>query len=128
MNRLLGACLIAVFGALGTGCAVSGVGDPCTPEDEFNPKFGQSVSEDLSIDVNSVQCETRVCLRHYFRGRVSCPFGNAVAGQQQAGAVCKQVAGRRGLYTLNGEWAGSSDTANLCCPVLGDIDLKPVNQ
>ena len=126
MNRLLGACLIAVFGALGTGCAVSGGGDPCIPEDEFNPKFSQSVGEDLVIDVNSVQCETRVCLRHYFRGRVSCPFGNAARGQQVAGSTCKQVPGRRGLYTLTGEWTG--DAATLCCPVLGDIEQKPVNE
>jgi len=126
MNRLLGACLIGVFGALGMGCAVSGVGDPCIPEDEFNKNYGQSVPEDLVIDVNSVQCETRVCLRHYFRGRVSCPFGNAAAGQQKEGAVCKQVQGRRGLYTLDGTW--QSDPSQLCCPILGDIAQKPVNQ
>jgi hypothetical protein len=126
MNRLLGACLIGVFGALGMGCAVTGVGDPCIPEDEFNPKFSQSVAEDLVIDVNSVQCETRVCLRHYFRGRVSCPFGNNARGQQIAGAECKQVSGRRGLYTLTGEFSG--DLTTLCCPVLGDMQLKPVNE
>lgn len=123
MNRLLAACVIGVFGALGMGCAVTGVGDPCTPEDEFNPKFGQSVVEDLVIDVNSVQCETRVCLRHYFRGRVTCPYGNAKRGQAVEGAVCKQVPNKRGLYTLDG-----TATGELCCPVLGDISQKPVNE
>lgn len=125
MNRLVAACLIGVFGALGAGCAVTGVGDPCTPEDEFNPTYGQSVPEDLVIDVNSVQCETRVCLRHYFRGRVSCPFGNGgVAGQAGDGAAtCSAVPGKRGLYTLNGTASGT-----LCCPILGDISQKPVNR
>lgn len=123
MNRLLAACVVGVLGALSFGCAVTGVGDPCTPEDEFNPKFSQSVVEDLVIDVNSVQCETRVCLRHYFRGRVTCPFGNAARGQGTEGAVCKQVPGKRGLYTLDG-----SATGTLCCPILGDVTQKPVNE
>lgn len=124
MNRLLAACVIGVLGSLSFGCAVTGVGDPCTPEDEFNPKFSQSVAEDLVIDVNSVQCETRVCLRHYFRGRVTCPFGNKDRGQQAAaGNTCKAVTSKRGLYTLTGTADGE-----LCCPVLGDISQKPVNE
>lgn len=124
MNRLVAACLIGVFGALGMGCAVTGVGDPCIPEDEFNKDYGQSVVDDLVIDVNSVQCETRVCLRHYFRGRVSCPFGNgAQGGQATEGAKCLAVAGKRGLYTLDGNATGT-----LCCPVLGDVSEKPVNR
>lgn len=122
MNRLLAACVMGVFGALSFGCAVTGVGDPCTPEDEFNPRFSQAVAEELVIDVNSVQCETRVCLRHYFRGRVTCPFGNAARGQASAG-TCTQVAGKRGLYTLDGQASGV-----LCCPVLGDVSQKPVNE
>jgi hypothetical protein len=120
MNRLLAACVVGALGALSFGCAVTGVGDPCTPEDEFNPKFSQSVPEDLVIDVNSVQCETRVCLRHYFRGRVTCPFGNQQRGQTGA---CKQVPNKRGLYTLDG-----TATGELCCPVLGDITQKPVSE
>lgn len=126
MNRLVAACCLAVvgvFGALGTGCAVSGVGDPCIPEREFNKDFGQLTLDELVIDVNSVQCETRVCLAHYFRGRVSCPFGNGGrGGQQTEGAKCRAVEGHRGLYTLEGTKEGT-----LCCPVLGDVAEKPTN-
>ncbi len=150
MNRLLAACVVTVFGALSFGCAVTGVGDPCIPEDEFAPNSGQSVIDELVIDVNSVQCETRVCLRHYFRGRVSCPFGNGALPGQGLGATCgpsgdcpagslcsgktadspgtcfapcKQVPGRRNLFTLEGSFPGT-----LCCPVLGDLNQKPVQK
>jgi len=121
MNRLVAACFIGVFGALGMGCAVTGVGDPCIPEDEFNPTYGQSVADDLVIDVNSVQCETRVCLRHYFRGRVSCPFGNGAIGGQTG--KCQAVEKKRGLYTLDGTQNGT-----LCCPILGDVEEKAVTR
>jgi hypothetical protein len=123
MNRFSAACFVGVLGALAAGCGVTGVGDPCTPESEFSPSFGQSVPEDLTIDVNSVQCETRVCLVHYFRGRVSCPFGND--GQAPSGdelsKKCQAVPNKRGLYTLDGVPEGKK-----CCPVVGDVDEKPL--
>lgn len=124
MNRLFAVCFVGLFGAVGMGCSVSGVGDPCIPESEFdNKNFNQFDVNNLVIDVNSVQCETRVCLVHYFRGRVSCPFGNAAPNQGVTeGAKCLAVEGVRGLYTLDG-----SATGALCCPVLGDIDQKPTN-
>lgn len=121
MNRILEACLLGFFALNGAACAVTGVGDPCIPEDEFDPKYGQSVLEDLSIDVNSVQCETRVCLRHYFRGRVSCPFGNGGATGQ--GGTCQGVSGKRNLYTLDGSPGGT-----LCCPILGDTSEAPIQK
>lgn len=77
------------------GCASSGVGDPCIPEAELTPMFAQSTSADLVIDVNSMQCDTRVCLSHYFQGRVSCPFGNGGrSGQATPGAKCLGVPGK----------------------------------
>jgi hypothetical protein len=127
MNRLVVACsLTAVIGALAfhaNGCAPVNVGDPCIPEAEFNPASGAAVPNDLSIDVNSVQCETRVCLIHYFKGRVSCPFGNGNrGGQASLGQKCQQVGEKRGYFTLGGASGGT-----LCCPVLGDLDEKPIN-
>lgn len=119
MNRLIEACFLGAFAALGLGCSVSGVGDPCIPEDEFDKTFGQSISTDLSIDVNSTQCETRVCLRHYFRGRVSCPFGNDENVGQSG--KCLGVSGVRNLYTLDGSAGGT-----LCCPIIGDVNQAPV--
>jgi hypothetical protein len=124
MNRLVVACsLTAVVGALAFGCSPVNVGDPCVPEAEFNTASGAAVPSDLGIDVNSVQCETRVCLIHYFKGRVSCPYGNGLkGGQATAGAKCRQVGDKRNYFTINGENGGA-----LCCPQLGDIDEKPIN-
>lgn len=65
-------CLVA----LSLGCDAGGVGDPCTPEDEFSANFsGFSLSE-VNIESRSFQCETRVCLVNKFQGRVSCPYGS----------------------------------------------------
>ena len=122
MNRLVAGsigCFVFVLGAFTFGCAPSGVGDPCIPEIEFASNSGSAQALDLSIDVNSVQCDTRVCLQHYFQGRVSCPFGNHnVSGQT---GKCAQVGDRRGYYTIGGQ-----DNGTLCCPVIGDVDQKPI--
>jgi hypothetical protein len=66
----------AVFAAAAAlGCESGGVGDPCTPEDEFFDTFsGFSVGE-VNVESRSFQCETRVCLVNKFQGRVSCPYG-----------------------------------------------------
>jgi hypothetical protein len=62
---------------LGLGCQSSGVGDPCTPEDEYQTRFsGYSVKE-ANVESRSFQCETRVCLVNHFQGRVSCPYGES---------------------------------------------------
>lgn len=115
---------LASFALATMGCASSGVGDPCTPEAELVPTFGQSTSADLVIDVNAMQCETRVCLSHYFQGRVSCPFGNGrKGGQATPGAKCLAVPGKRGLFTLDGALTGG-----LCCPQLGDLEQRPLDR
>lgn len=108
------------------GCTSSGVGDPCVPESEFSPSYGQATFAELGVDVNSVQCSTRVCLQHYFRGRVTCPYGNSQEGQllqdaQNNAVRCKQVQGYPGYYTINGVKG-----AALCCPQQGDTAEKPV--
>jgi hypothetical protein len=81
--------LSAVFSALGTfagGCQSGGVGDPCTPEDEYQPRFSGFAASEVNIESRSFQCETRVCLVNHFRGRVSCPLGQVpeLAGKAQA--------------------------------------------
>jgi hypothetical protein len=74
--------LYATIGALSLlalGCESGGVGDPCTPEDEYHPSFsGFSVTE-VNVESRSFQCETRVCLVNHFDGRVSCPYGQSLA-------------------------------------------------
>lgn len=119
MNRLVTACIIGAFASVAFGCSPIAVGDPCTPESEFGPTSGAANPDDLTIDVNSVQCETRVCLSHYFKGRVTCPYGNNNANNQTG--KCAQVGEQRGYYTLDGAAGGTK-----CCPVPGDVDQKPI--
>lgn len=71
--RALG--LTLALGALSMGCQSGGVGDPCTPEDEYQPTFAGYSETEANIESRSFQCETRLCLVNHFRGRVSCPYG-----------------------------------------------------
>jgi hypothetical protein len=60
---------------LSVACQSGGIGDPCTPEDEYQLGFpGYAVTE-VNLESRSFQCETRVCLVNHFQGRVSCPYG-----------------------------------------------------
>jgi|1185.fasta_scaffold312304_1 hypothetical protein len=64
---------LALSGAV--GCESGGVGDPCTPEDEFFDNFSGFSLGEVNVESRSFQCETRVCLVNKFQGRVSCPYG-----------------------------------------------------
>ena len=66
---------MAVALGAGIGCESGGVGDPCTPEDEFFEDFSGFAVGEVNVESRSFQCETRVCLVNKFRGRVSCPYG-----------------------------------------------------
>src|SRR5215471_16071374 len=79
---------VAVVAVLsGTGCQSSGVGDPCTPEAEYNPSFlGFNLSE-VNTESESFQCLTRLCLVNHFQGRVSCPYGQAADGTPLMGTT-----------------------------------------
>jgi hypothetical protein len=57
------------------GCKAGGVGDPCIPEDEYNPEFSGFGEAEANVESRSFQCETRVCIANHFKGRVSCPYG-----------------------------------------------------
>jgi hypothetical protein len=57
------------------GCEAGGVGDPCTPEDEYFETFSGFSLGEVNVESRSFQCETRVCLVNKFQGRVSCPYG-----------------------------------------------------
>src|SRR6185503_2629823 len=72
---LFGLISVVTIGILPIGCQSGGVGDPCTPEDEYSPDFaGFKVTEE-NIESRSFQCATRICLVNHFQGRVSCPLG-----------------------------------------------------
>jgi hypothetical protein len=59
----------------GTGCKQTGVGDPCTPEQEYQPTFQGFNPQEVNVESKSFQCQTRLCLVNHFQGRVSCPYG-----------------------------------------------------
>jgi hypothetical protein len=77
----------------GSGCSATGVGDPCTPEQEYEPTFGGFNEEEVNVESKSYQCQTRLCLVNHFRGRVSCPYGQNTEGNApsdpKAGGSCK---------------------------------------
>lgn len=70
---LLGTGLLAAS----PGCADQGVGDPCTPEQEYDKFFNGFAEQEVNVESKSFQCRTRVCLVNHFRGRVSCPYGQS---------------------------------------------------
>ena len=92
MTRTILSGLLAVISVVGIAvvplaCQSGGVGDPCTPEDEYDPGFsGFKITED-NVESRSFQCQTRICLVNHFQGRVSCPLG------QQAPTSCNGPSG-----------------------------------
>jgi hypothetical protein len=77
----LGVCLVCA-----QGCAPSGgVGDPCIPEQEYDPVFLGFDPGEVSVESQSFQCRTRLCLVNHFRGRVTCPYGQDAMGTAPAG-------------------------------------------
>jgi hypothetical protein len=82
MTRMLSAGSWAVsllLGLAALGCEPGGVGDPCTPEDEYQNNFNGFQVTEVNVESRSFQCETRVCLVNHFQGRVSCPGGQTQA-------------------------------------------------
>lgn len=75
------------LGVLSIGCESGGVGDPCTPEDEYQREFSGYAASEVNIESRSFQCETRLCLVNHFQGRVSCPYGQTKAELDKAGSI-----------------------------------------
>jgi hypothetical protein len=70
--------------ALLPACPAQGVGDPCTPEDEYSPTFSGFSLAEVSTESRSFSCQSRLCLVNHFQGRVSCPYGQTVGAQGEA--------------------------------------------
>lgn len=74
---LLALFAMASIAVVPTACQTGGIGDPCAPEDEYDPEFaGFNLGQEY-IESRSFQCATRICLVNHFQGRVSCPLGQA---------------------------------------------------
>jgi hypothetical protein len=67
------------------GCSDEGVGDPCTPEQEYDPSFIGFDEKEVNVESKSFQCRTRICLVNHFRGRASCPYGQSTEGNPPVG-------------------------------------------
>jgi hypothetical protein len=127
---LLGLLSVVTLGTLPVACQSGGVGDPCTPEDEYNPDFaGFKVSEE-NIESRSFQCATRICLVNHFQGRVSCPLGQDpldVAGSRKPCNGLKDTTcptNARGVKEICVE---ASTLAPDCNPANGDKDCAGVS-
>lgn len=77
MNQKTWTAVLATFvlSVFVSGCQSGGIGDPCTPEDEYQQYFSGYSSTEVNLESRSFQCETRLCLVNHFQGRVSCPYG-----------------------------------------------------
>jgi hypothetical protein len=89
MTRAISTCLLLALGLLiplaAPGCKDEGVGDPCTPEQEYDPSFTGFSEKEVNVESKSFQCRTRICLVNHFRGRASCPYGQDVSGNSPSG-------------------------------------------
>jgi hypothetical protein len=85
VTALAAALLVAMFS--GTGCAPTGIGDPCVPEQEYDPQFLGFDYHEVSTESKSFQCITRLCLVNHFQGRVSCPYGQGPDGAPLGGSA-----------------------------------------
>ncbi len=76
------------------GCKATGVGDPCVPEQEYDPTFSGFSELEVNVESKSFQCQTRLCLVNHFKGRVTCPYGQSSTGEAPTGAEkCATPAG-----------------------------------
>lgn len=83
------------------GCSTEGVGDPCTPEQEYEPTFNGFDPGEVNIESKSFQCRTRICLVNHFRGRVSCKYGQDATGAGNDGQASCTVPGTTDAITGN---------------------------
>jgi hypothetical protein len=108
----------------GTGCAATGIGDPCIPEAEYAADFLGFSEQEVNVESKSFQCETRLCLVNHFRGRVSCPYGQ----NANASAADTEMQQTTPAFPCDGEHGAPNIQNAPCClpgvdqPVLGDPD------
>ena len=79
IRKITGFSLLAtaLLGLFPLACQPGGVGDPCTPEDEYDRNFSGYNAKEVNVESKSFQCETRICLANHFQGRVSCKYGQS---------------------------------------------------
>jgi hypothetical protein len=78
---VVGVAGLAMVPAYLQGCNQTGVGDPCTPEQEYDPSFLGFAAGEVNVESKSFDCQTRLCLANHFQGRVTCPYGQDKNGK-----------------------------------------------
>ena len=89
-NAFVGALLFTSLSIAlsATGCSATGIGDPCTPELEYQKDFRGFDLDQVLFESKSFQCQTRLCLVNHFRGRVTCPYGQDEKGVSGSSGPC----------------------------------------
>jgi len=128
MTRMLSAgswSVALLLGLAALGCTPGGVGDPCTPEDEYQQNFNGFQVTETNVESRSFQCETRLCLVNHFQGRVSCRLGQSAA----AGAPYSDPPDNK---TPNADWkpqcsipGTAVDRVNRNSPDNINVEVKP---
>ena len=67
--------IVALMVLSGTGCQSTGVGNPCTPGQEYTQSFLGFDEGEVSVEALSFQCQTRLCLVNHLRA--ACPARTA---------------------------------------------------
>src|SRR4051812_27041450 len=93
-----------LLGLSALGCTPGGVGDPCTPEDEYQQNFNGFQVTETNVESRSFQCETRLCLVNHFQGRVSCILGQSA----QVDTSGKEIAGYAPKCSIPGTKASTT--------------------
>jgi hypothetical protein len=81
------ASVVAIVVVSGTGCQSTGIGDPCTPEQEYDPSYLGAQLGEVKAESKSYQCQSFLCLVNHFQGRVTCPYGQTSVDNGGSGAV-----------------------------------------
>jgi len=106
-----------LLGLSALGCTPGGVGDPCTPEDEYQQNFNGFQVTETNTESRSFQCETRLCLVNHFQGRVSCRLGQA----SPVDAMGTPVANYHPTCSI----PGTAATADPASPDNINVEVKP---
>jgi hypothetical protein len=115
---------VVAIGFLPASCQTGGIGDPCTPEDEYLGTFAGFKLTQENIESRSFQCESRICLVAHFQGRVSCPAG------QPPKTVCRDdgdCGADGGSCVESATYAPScteEDKAEKCSTLTGDCNKE----
>jgi hypothetical protein len=106
-----------LLGLAALGCTPGGVGDPCTPEDEYQQTFNGFQVTETNVESRSFQCETRLCLVNHFQGRVSCRLGQ----QSQLDVNGAPIAGYKPSCSI----PGTAVTADPASKDNINVEVKP---